>query len=101
MSADAEFWKFTLYVAGETSKSTAAMANLKRYCEEYLAGHYTIEVIDLFKEPHLAETDQILAIPTLIRKAPEPTRKIIGDLSNTEKVLHHLDFKLFKKTKTK
>lgn len=93
MKADIELWKFTLYIAGETSKSTAALANLKKYSEEYLAGRYVIEVIDLFKEPHLAEADQILAIPTLIRKAPAPTRRIIGDLSNTEKVLQYMDFK--------
>jgi circadian clock protein KaiB len=94
MRADKECWHFTLYVAGVTSKSKAAMINLEKYCEEYLAGRYKIEVIDLFKEPHMAEADQILAIPTLIRKSPAPTRKIIGDLSNTEKVLQCLDLKL-------
>jgi circadian clock protein KaiB len=93
MKAEKEFWNFTLYVAGETSKSKAAMVNLEKYCQEYLAGRYKIEVIDLFKQPHMAETDQILAIPTLIRKSPAPTRKIIGDLSNTEKVLQCLDLK--------
>jgi circadian clock protein KaiB len=96
MKEDSEFWKFTLYIAGETSKSKAAQVNLKKYCEEYLRGRYTIEIIDLFKLPQLAEADQILAIPTLIRKFPAPARKIIGDLSNTEKVLQYLDFRTFK-----
>jgi circadian clock protein KaiB len=76
-----------LYVAGQTSKSIAAFANLKKICEEHLAGEYHIEVIDLMKKPQLASGDQILAIPTLIRKLPSPIRKIIGDLSNTERVL--------------
>jgi circadian clock protein KaiB len=96
MRSDIASWKFTLYVAGETSKSKAALNNLKKYCEQYIGGRYTIEVIDLFKEPHRAETDQILAIPTLIRKQPGPIRKIIGDLSNSEKVLQYLDFITFK-----
>jgi circadian clock protein KaiB len=80
-----------LYVAGQTPKSIAAFANLKRICEEHLAGQYSIEVIDLLKDPALARGDQILAIPTLVRKLPEPIRKIIGDLSNTERVLVGLD----------
>jgi circadian clock protein KaiB len=80
-------WELRLYVAGQTPKSLAAFANLKRLCEEHLAGQYTIEVVDLMKHPQLAEGDQIVAIPTLVRKLPEPVRKIIGDLSSTERVL--------------
>jgi len=80
-----------LYVAGQTPKSLLAFANLKKICEEHLVGQYQIEVIDLLKTPHLAAGDQILAIPTLVRKLPEPVRKIIGDLSNTERVLIGLD----------
>ena len=80
-------WELRLYVAGQTPKSLAAFANLKKICEEHLAGEYHIEVIDLLKEPKLASGDQILAIPTLVRKLPEPIRKIIGDLSDTERVL--------------
>ena len=78
-------------MAGQTPKCVAAFANLKRLCEEHLAGQYTIEVIDLLENPQLAKGDQILAIPTLVRKLPEPVRKIIGDLSNTERVLVGLD----------
>jgi circadian clock protein KaiB len=84
-------WQLSLYVAGQTSKSLQAFANLKRICEEHLAGEYQIEVIDLIKNPQLAKGDQILAIPTLVRLLPEPVRKIIGDLSNTERVLVGLD----------
>jgi circadian clock protein KaiB len=80
-------WDLRLYVAGQTPKSIAAFSNLKRVCEEHLAGKYRIEVIDLIKAPQLALGDQIIAIPTLVRKLPEPMRKIIGDLSNTERVL--------------
>ncbi len=80
-----------LYVAGQTPKSMTAFANLKNICEEHLAGRYEIEVVDLLKNPTLAQGDQILAIPTLVRKLPEPVRKIIGDLSNTERVLIGLD----------
>ena len=80
-----------LYVAGQTPKSMTAFANLKNICEEHLAGRYKIEVVDLLKNPTLASGDQILAIPTLVRKLPEPVRKIIGDLSNTERVLVGLD----------
>jgi len=80
-----------LYVAGQTPKSITAFANLKNICEEHLAGRYEIEVVDLLKNPTLASGDQILAIPTLVRKLPEPVRKIIGDLSNTERVLIGLD----------
>jgi circadian clock protein KaiB len=86
-------WELRLYVAGQTPKSLAAFANLKKICEEHLAGQYEIEVIDLLKEPQLASGDQILAIPTLVRKLPEPIRKIIGDLSNTERVLVGLNLR--------
>ena len=87
----AESWELRLYVAGQTPKSTTALANLKRICEEHLANQYRIEVIDLVHNPQLARKDQILAIPTLVRNLPPPIRKIIGDLSNTEKVLLGLD----------
>jgi len=80
-----------LYVAGQTPRSLQAFANLKRICEEHLAGRYRIEVIDLLQNPQLAKGDQILAIPTLVRTLPEPVRKIIGDLSNTDRVLIGLD----------
>jgi circadian clock protein KaiB len=91
-------YELRLYVAGNTPKSTAALRNLKRYCEEHLPGIYTIEVIDLLVNPQLAEGDQILAIPTLVRKVPEPVRKIIGDLSNEDKVLVGLDIRPAKVT---
>jgi circadian clock protein KaiB len=80
-----------LYVAGQTPKSLTAFANLKKICEEHLKGQYRIEVIDLLQNPQLAQGDQILAIPTLVRKLPEPIKKIIGDLSSTERVLVGLD----------
>ncbi|MDV2982879.1 UNVERIFIED_CONTAM: circadian clock KaiB family protein [Methylobacteriaceae bacterium AG10] len=86
-------YRLRLYVAGQTAKSLAAMANLRRFCEEHLAGHYDIEVIDLMKNPQLAAGDQILAIPTLVRRLPAPLKRIIGDLSNTEKVLVGLDIR--------
>src|SRR5512141_2762996 len=86
-----ETWELRLYVAGQTPNSMKALANLKKLAEEHLKGKYTIEVIDLLKNPQLAAGDQILAIPTLVRKLPEPIRKIIGDLSNTERVLVGLD----------
>jgi circadian clock protein KaiB len=86
-------WDLKLYVAGQTAKSLQAFANLKRICEEHLAGEYQIEVIDLLKNPQLAKGDQILAVPTLVRKLPAPVRKIIGDLSNTERVLVGLDLR--------
>jgi circadian clock protein KaiB len=86
-------WQLRLYVAGQTPKSLAAFANLKRICEEHLAGKYSIEVVDLLVNPQLAKGDQILALPTLVRKLPEPIMKIIGDLSNTERVLVGLDIK--------
>jgi circadian clock protein KaiB len=84
-------WQLRLYVAGQTAKSIAALDNLKRVCETHLAGRYTIEVVDLLVNPRLAAGDQILAVPTLVRKLPEPIRKIIGDLSNEERVLVGLD----------
>jgi circadian clock protein KaiB len=87
MSDSPEKWELRLYTAGQTPKSVAALANLKRICEEHLAGTYTIEVIDLMKNPRLAKEDEIIAIPTLVRKIPQPLRKIIGDLSNTERAL--------------
>ena len=86
-------WELRLYVAGQTPRSLAAFANLKKICEEHLAGEYHIEIIDLLKEPQLASGDQILAIPTLVRKLPQPIRKIIGDLSNTERVLVGLNLR--------
>lgn len=89
--APSDHWVLRLYVAGQTPKSLAAFANLKKICEEHLAGQYQIEVIDLLENPHLAAGDQILAIPTLVRKLPPPVRKIIGDLSNAERVLIGLD----------
>ena len=84
-------WNLRLYVAGQTPRSLTAFKNLKEICEEYLKGKYHIEVVDLMENPTLARGDQILAIPTLVRKLPQPIRKIIGDLSNTERVLVGLD----------
>ncbi len=84
-------WNLRLYVAGQTPRSLTAFRNLKQICEEYLKGEYYIEVIDLMENPTLARGDQILAVPTLVRKLPHPIRKIIGDLSNTERVLVGLD----------
>jgi len=84
-------WDLRLYVAGATPKSAAAFRNLEQICEEHLAGRYHIEVIDLMNQPQLAQGDQILALPTLVRKSPVPIRKIIGTLSNTERVLIGLD----------
>jgi circadian clock protein KaiB len=89
--AEDELWELRLYVAGQTPNSLTAFSNLQKICEEHLAGKYRIEVIDLLKNPTLARGDQILAVPTLVRKLPEPVRKIIGDLSNTERVLVGLD----------
>lgn len=86
-------WELRLYVAGQTARSLQAFANLKRICEEHLDGRYQIEVVDLMKNPELAKGDQIFALPTLVRKLPEPVRKIIGDLSNTERVLVGLDLR--------
>ena len=82
-----ERWSLRLYVAGQTPKSIGAFANLKRLCEANLAGRYHIEVVDLTKEPHRAQHDQIVALPTLIRKLPEPIKRVIGDLSNVERVM--------------
>lgn len=80
-------WQLRLYVAGQTPRSVAAFANLKKICEDHLAGRYDIEVVDLVKHPQLAAGDQILAIPTLVRKLPQPLRKIVGDLRDTERAL--------------
>jgi circadian clock protein KaiB len=88
-----QLWELRLYVAGQTPKSLQAFSNLKKICEEHLKGKYTIEIIDLIENPKLSRGDQILAIPTLVRKLPQPIRKIIGDLSDTEKVLVGLDVK--------
>ncbi len=88
-----ERWDLRLYVAGQTPKSLLALANLKKYCEEHLAGRYHIEVVDLIEHPQLAEGDQIVAVPTLVRKLPPPMKRIIGDLSNKERVLVGLDLK--------
>jgi circadian clock protein KaiB len=92
-AADEDFFELRLYVAGQTSRSLAALANLKRICEEHLEGRYRIEVIDLLKHPQLARGDQIVAVPTLVRKLPEPIRKLVGDLSNTESALVGLDLR--------
>jgi circadian clock protein KaiB len=84
-------WKLRLYVAGQTPKSVTAMANLQRICDEHLPGRYAIEIIDLMKNPQLAQGDQILAIPTLVRKLPQPIKRVIGDLSNVQRVLVGMD----------
>jgi circadian clock protein KaiB len=94
MTKQEKKWELRLYVAGKTPKSVAALNNLKKYCETHLKGQYRIEVIDLLKKPQLAEGDQIFAIPTLVRKVPQPIRKIIGDLSNEEKVLVGLNIRV-------
>lgn len=86
-----EHWELRLYVAGQTDKSVRAINNLTRICKEHLDGRYSIEVIDLLERPQLAEGDQILAVPTLVRRLPEPIKKIIGDLSNEQRVLIGLD----------
>jgi circadian clock protein KaiB len=93
MKTEAKAYELRLYIAGKTAKSVTALNNLKKYCEEHLHGRYRIEVIDLLVQPQLAEGDQIFAIPTLVRKVPEPIRKIIGDLSNEEKVLVGLNIR--------
>ena len=87
-------WELRLYVAGQTQKSLAAFSNLQKICNEYLKGRYRIEVVDLLKQPQLAAGDQILAVPTLVRNLPPPLRKIIGDLSNTDRVLVGLDIRI-------
>ena len=89
----AKLWQLRLYVAGQTPKSLTAFSNLKKICENHLKGRYRIEVIDLVEQPQLSKGDQILAIPTLVRKLPQPVRKIIGDLSDTERVLVGLDLR--------
>jgi circadian clock protein KaiB len=89
----AKLWQLRLYVAGQTPKSLTAFGNLKQICENHLKDRYRIEVIDLLEQPHLSKGDQILAIPTLVRKLPPPVRKIIGDLSDTERVLVGLDLR--------
>ena len=88
-----KLWELRLYVAGMTARSVTAYANLQKICEEHLAGQYSIEVVDLLKNPKLASGDQIVAVPTLVRKLPEPVRKIIGDLSNTQRLLVGLDLR--------
>lgn len=89
----AERWDLRLYVAGQTERSVRALDNLKKLCEEHLRGQYHIQVVDLLRDPKLARGDQIVALPTLVRKLPQPVRKIIGDLSNTERVLVGLDLR--------
>lgn len=89
----AEVWILKLYVAGQTKKSIAAFANLKKICDDHLAGKYRIEIVDLLKNPTLAKGDQILAIPTLVRQLPPPVKKLIGDLANTARVMVGLDIK--------
>jgi len=88
-----EGWNLRLYVAGQTPRSLTAFTNLKRLCEEHLPGKYNIEVVDLMKEPHRAQADQIVALPTLVRKLPEPMKRIVGDLSNIEKVVVGMDIR--------
>lgn len=97
MAKTSKKYELRLYIAGNTPKSNAAIRNLKKYCEEHLKGLYEIEVVDLLISPQLAAGDQILAIPTLVKKVPEPVRKIIGDLSNEEKVLVGLNIRPAKK----
>jgi len=91
VTLDTKRWNLRLYVAGQTPKSIAALANLRKICDEHMKGQYEVEVIDLMESPHLAQKDQIVAIPTLVRQLPEPLKRIIGDLSNTERVLIGLD----------
>ena len=95
MHGEPKQWQLRLYVAGQTPKSVMAFANLKRLCEEHLAGEFEIEVIDLIENPRLAKDDQIVAIPTLVRKLPPPIRKIIGDLSDTERTLVGLQLRSY------
>lgn len=91
--ANGDHWNLRLYVAGQTPRSLAAFTNLKRVCDEFLAGRYHIEVVDLVKQPQLAQGDQIVALPTLVRKLPEPIKRIIGDLSNVERVVVGMDLR--------
>ena len=93
VDADAKKWNLRLYVAGQTPKSIVALANLKRICDQHMNGQYNIEIIDLMENPQLAQRDQIVAIPTLVRELPSPLKRIIGDLSNTERVLVGLDLR--------
>jgi circadian clock protein KaiB len=88
-----EFYELRLYVAGQTARSLVALANLKTICEEHLQGRYRLEVIDLLKNPQLAKGDQILALPTLVRKLPQPIRKLVGDLSDKQRALVGLDLR--------
>jgi circadian clock protein KaiB len=92
--ASSDTWNLRLYVAGQTPKSITAFANLKQLCEKHLAGRYQIEIVDLLKQPHLAQNDQIVALPTLVRRLPEPLKRVIGDLSNLERVMVGLDLRL-------
>jgi circadian clock protein KaiB len=92
-SPEAKAYQLRLYVAGKTPKSILALTNLKQICEDHLQGRYEIEIIDLLENPQLAQGDQILALPTLVRRLPEPIKKIIGDLSNKERVLVGLDLR--------
>lgn len=91
--ATADFFELRLYIAGQTARSLAALANLQRICDEHLEGRYRLEVIDLLERPQLARGDQIFALPTLIRKLPEPIRRLVGDLSDTESALVGLDLR--------
>lgn len=89
--SDKDIWNLRLYVAGQTPRSLTAFSNLKKLCDEHLPGRHEIEVVDLMKNPHLAKSDQIVALPTLVRKLPEPIKRVIGDLSNTSKVMVGID----------
>lgn len=100
VAVSADTFLLRLYVAGQTPKCVRAFENLKRICEEYLAGCYHIEMVDLLQNPQLARGDQILAVPTLVRRLPEPIKKIIGDLSNTERVLVGLDLRPARRSNT-
>jgi circadian clock protein KaiB len=92
-SASGEFWNLRLYIAGETSRSRAALENVQKICDEHLPGKYHVEVIDLLKHPQLAAGDQIVAVPTLVRRLPPPLKRLIGDLSNAKNVLVGLDLR--------
>lgn len=92
--AAAAMWSLSLYIAGPTAKSAAALRNLERICKEHLAGRYAIDVVDLAKNPQIALDNQILAVPTVVRKRPSPIRRVLGDLSNTKRVLAGLDLPL-------
>ena len=97
LQGESELWELRLYVAGKTSRSLNAIENLKQICEDYLQGVYSVEVIDILEHPQLAAGEKILALPTLVRKVPEPMRHLIGDLSNTERVLVGLDIRARKR----